>query len=56
MRKVNLFDYFLPRLAGFAFAFLGDLASGGGGVLANRLTASVKLMFNLKSIALGMMA
>ncbi len=44
--------YFLARFD------LADLfavfSSGGGGVFASRFTASVKLMFTLRSMAFGM--
>lgn len=44
--------HFLARF-GLAVFFAG-FPSGGGGVFANRFTASVKLMFNLRSMAFGM--
>jgi hypothetical protein len=43
----------LARLGFCVAAFFADLDDGGGGVFASRLTASVKLMFNLKSMAFG---
>jgi len=44
-----------PYFFGFGFldAGLPDFDTGGGGVFASRFTASVKLMFNLKSMAFG---
>jgi hypothetical protein len=44
----------LARFGFFPAARLDGFSAGGGGVFASRFTASVKFMFNLKSMAFGM--
>jgi len=46
-------SFYFFRLEDLAEDFFADFDDGGGGVLASRFTASSKLMFNLKSMALG---